>query len=120
MVNVENIWREQCEATLNIQSQYGERAALDYLVGEKLLHFVSAARSQPAFAAQLPSFVVQIRQIFPREALLAYLNELEVRLTEQSHAVDMDDTSLWTPEISDLTSLNQIVDLLRAEHLGRA
>jgi len=84
------------------------------------LHFVSAARSQPAFAAQLPSFVAQIRHIFPREALLAYLGELEVRLTEQSHDVEMDDTSIWTPEISDLTSLNQIMELLCAEHLGRA
>lgn len=120
MVKFENIWREQCDAALNIKSRFGEREALEYLVGEKLLRFVSAARSQPAFAAELPSFVAQIRQTFPREVLLAYLDELEVRLTEKSHDVDMDDTLLWTPEISDLTSLNQIMDLLRAEHLGRA
>lgn len=120
MIKFEEIWREQCDATLTIQSRYGERAALDYLVGQKLLHFVSAAREQPAFAGQLPSFVAQVRHMFPREALLTYLSDLEAQLTEKSHEVDMDDTSLGSAAMSDLTSLKQVADILRAENLGRA
>ena len=41
----EQIWREQCEASITIRTRHGERAALDYLVGEKLLLFTSTART---------------------------------------------------------------------------
>jgi hypothetical protein len=120
MVKFEDVWRDQCDATATILSRYGERAALDYLVGEKLLHFVSATKGQPEFAAQLPSFVGRVRQMFPREVMLTYLTELEARLTEESHEVDMDDLSLRSSAISDLTSLKQVADLLRVEKLGTA
>jgi len=120
MVKFEEIWREQCDAAVTIMSQYGERDALDYLVGEKLMHFTSAARTRPEFAAQLPSFVARVRQMFSREEMLTYLAELEARLTEESHEVDMDDLYLGSAAISDLTSLKQVVDLLRVENLGTA
>ena len=120
MVKFEEIWREQCDATVAIQSQYGESAALDYLVGEKLLRFASATTGQPAFAAQLPSFVARVRRMFPREAMLTYLTELEARLIDESHQVDMDDMTLGSAAISDLNSLKQVADFLRAENLGTA
>jgi len=120
MVKFEEVWRDQCDATATILSRYGERAALNYLVGEKLLHFASATRGQPAFAAQLPSFVARVRRMFPREVMLTYLTELEARLTEESHEVDMDDLSLGSAAINDLTSLKQVADLLRVENLGTA
>ena len=116
----EDIWRKQCEATLGIRKRFGEEAALDYLVGEKLLHYVSAARYNPAFAAQLPAFVSDVRQMFPRETMATYLTALEQRLTENNHFVDIEDTCLGSGSIDDLTSLKQIVDLLRAETLGTA
>lgn len=116
----EDIWRKQCEATQGIQKRFGEEAALDYLVGEKLLHYVSAARYNPAFAAQLPAFVSDVRQMFPRETMATYLTALEQRLTEDSHFVDIEHTCLGSGSIDDLTSLKQIVDLLRAETLGTA
>ena len=77
MVKFKDVWRDQCEATVMSQSQYEERAALDYLVGEKILQFASAAKGQSAFAAQLPLFVGRVRQMFPREAMLNYLTELD-------------------------------------------
>jgi hypothetical protein len=120
MAKFEEIWREQCAATVTIRSQYGERAALDYLIGEKLLHFTSAARTRPEFAAQLPAFVAEVRAMFSRESLMAYLTRLEADLTEKSHEVDMEDTYLGSAAISDLTSLKQIEDLLRADRLGTA
>lgn len=114
------IWREQCEATIAIQSRHGDRAALDYLVGEKLLLFSTTARTRPELAAQLPAFVGRVRQIFSREVIVAYVDELERRLTEESHRIDTDDAYLDSAAISDLTSLRQIGDLLRAESLGTA
>lgn len=121
MARPEDIWREQCEATATIQARYGEQAALDYLIGEKLLHFTQASRTHPAFAAQLPSFVAHIRQMFEREAMLRTLTDLEARLTEKSHEVDIeDDIVLTSAAITDLESLQQVADLLRAENLGIA
>ncbi len=116
----EDIWREQCDATLTINARYGEKAALDYLIGEKLLHFTSAAREHPAFATQLPSFVAHVRQMFAREVMLHYIAELEARLIEESHEVDPEDITLASGAINDLESLRQIVDLLRVEQLGTA
>lgn len=52
--------------------------------------------------------------------MLTYLTELESRLTEESHEVDMDDLSLGSAAINDLTSLKQVADLLRVENLGTA
>lgn len=116
----EDIWRKQCEATQGIRKRFGEEAALDYLVGEKLFQYVSAARDNPAFAEQRPAFVSDVRQMFPREAMATYLIALEQRLTEDSHFVDIDDTYLGSGSIDDLISLKQIVDLLCAETLGTA
>jgi hypothetical protein len=70
MVKFVEIWREQCDAAVTILSQYGERAALDYLVGEKLMHFTSAARTRPEFAAQIPSLIARVRRMFHREGML--------------------------------------------------
>jgi hypothetical protein len=120
MAQFEQIWREQCEASITIRTRHGERAALDYLVGEKLLLFTSTARTRPEFAAQLPAFVACVRETFRREVLVAYIAQLERSLTEESRHVDADDVYLESSAVSDLTSLLQIADLLRAEHLGTA
>ena len=61
-----------------------------------------------------------MRQIFPREVIVAYVAELERSLTEESHQVDADDPYLDTRAVRDLNSLLQIADLLRAENLGTA
>ena len=118
MAKHEDIWREQCEATVTIRARYGEKAALDYLVGEKLLHFTTASRDHPTFAAQLPAFVARVRQMFEREAMLPYLTALDARLVEESHEVDLDDIALTSGAASDLESLRQVADLMRAESLG--
>lgn len=120
MTRHEDIWREQCDATAIIQSRYGEKAALDYLIGEKLLLFTSTAQEHPAFAAQLPAFIGRVRQMFAREAIMRYLGDLEVRLIEESHEVDPDDIILESRATRELNSLQQVADLLRAESLGTA
>jgi len=39
-----NIWIEQCDAARGIRDDWGTRKALGYLVGEKLLNYIRAAR----------------------------------------------------------------------------
>ena len=42
------VWVEQCKATKAIKRRFGAKSALDYLIGEKLMHFADAARDDPA------------------------------------------------------------------------
>lgn len=67
-----NIWIEQCDAARGIRDDWGTRKALGYLVGEKLLNYIRAADSDPSWAANVPKFAAEIRQIFTDEELKAY------------------------------------------------
>jgi hypothetical protein len=51
--------------------------ALGYLVGEKLLNFLRAAAQDPAFAGEVPSFVAEIREIFDRDEIRMYLDNVQ-------------------------------------------
>jgi hypothetical protein len=55
---------EPCEAALRIKQRFGLGNALEYLVGEKLLHFVVTTERHPEFAQVLPYFVAQIKRLF--------------------------------------------------------
>jgi hypothetical protein len=57
-------WIEQCEATQRIKQRFGLSSALEYLVGEKLLHFVEAAEHHSEFAQELPHFIAEIKRVF--------------------------------------------------------
>ena len=52
MIQFHKIWVEQCEATEGIRERFGTENALDYLIGEKLFHFVQASAQHPEFAAE--------------------------------------------------------------------
>lgn len=69
----EKIWVEQCDATANIQTNFGIQPALHYLVGEKFLDFLDAAQSNEDFQAEVPQFVERIRLIFSQDQLAGYL-----------------------------------------------
>lgn len=56
-------WIEQCEAQ-GIKQRFGLSNALEYLVGEKLLHFIEAAEHHAEFAQELPYFVAEIKRVF--------------------------------------------------------
>lgn len=70
------IWIEQCAATEDIRERFGIKNALDYLVDEKLFAFLDAAEQDPAFAAELPAFVAEIRRLFTVQELRDYLDQL--------------------------------------------
>jgi hypothetical protein len=71
------VWTEQCAATHSIKSRFGVKAALDYLVTEKLLTFADVAASHPEFARELPVFVAEVRRIFAAHEIAEHLAALE-------------------------------------------
>ncbi len=70
-------WIEQCEATQRIKLQFGLSSALEYLVGEKLLHYVEAAEHHPEFAQELPYFIAAIKRVFSLAEIGNYAVHIE-------------------------------------------
>jgi hypothetical protein len=73
MAAPQKIWIDQCDATANVENNFGTQPALDYLIGEKFLDFLEAAEHDGDFEAEIPAFVARIKTIFGRWQLAAYL-----------------------------------------------
>jgi len=74
MAEPHRIWIEQCDATANIENNFGVQPALHYLIGEKFLDFLEAAEQDDDFESEIPAFVARVRTIFERWQLAAYLD----------------------------------------------
>jgi hypothetical protein len=74
---VHKIWIEQCDAAQTIKARFGLTTAFDYLVGEKLMSFASAASRHPDFARELPRFVSEVRRMFTPDEIGAQLAQIE-------------------------------------------
>jgi hypothetical protein len=116
-IEFHKIWIEQCEATETIRERFGLQNALDYLIGEKLFHFVAAAEQHPEFAAELPHFLNQIRRTFTAQQIHNYLDDLErakfMSPIEADEDLDLEDED---PEFADYLLDNPILgaqELLR-------
>ncbi len=72
-------WVEQCDAARTIRQRFGLVSALEYLVGEKLLHFVDASERHPDFQRELPHFLAEIKRLFSLTELRTYIGALERR-----------------------------------------
>jgi hypothetical protein len=79
-----NIWIEQCEAAQTIKARFGLTAAFDYLVGETLMSFASAASRHPDFAPELPRFVSEVRRMFTPDEIGAQLAQIERSQNERN------------------------------------
>ena len=66
------IWTDCCKATVDIRVRHGVPAAVDYLVGEKLMVFAQMGESDPQFLAELPAFSQKIRSMFTSEQIAEY------------------------------------------------
>lgn len=119
MYTPQDIWQEQCAATVGILERYGQTAAFDYLVGEKLLTFTQAAETRPEFARQLPRFVATVREILPPQAIAADLQRLERRLLQKARA-EARRKNPASDASTELAAFRQVVDLLKAPALGTA
>ena len=76
-IECHKIWIEQCAATEDIRETFGLQNALDYLIGEKLFTFLLISERDPAFAAEIPMFVEEIRRLFTPDEIRNYLDHLE-------------------------------------------
>ena len=115
------IWIEQCEAAQTIKTRFGLKAAFDYLVGEKLVNFVSAASRHPDFARELPRFVSQVRSMFTPDEFGAHLAQIERAQNEQTaDALDEDDPLRENPAaVAERTRQFKLIkELLTATALG--
>jgi len=77
-------WKQQCDAARGIRDNFGTEKALGYLVGEKLLTFLSVSERDPTLATDLPAFVAEIKAIFQPWKLREYLSGLR-RLGPLAH-----------------------------------
>lgn len=73
MLNICQIWTEECDVAVRIEAEFGAEKALNYLIGEKFLDFLDASDSDPDFRAEIPAFVTEIKTIFERWQLADYL-----------------------------------------------
>jgi hypothetical protein len=73
MTEFHKIWIDQCDATVNIEDDFGTQPALEYLIGEKFLDFLEAAESEDEFRDEIPAFVARIKTLFEGWQLTAYL-----------------------------------------------
>jgi hypothetical protein len=82
MPKAQKIWIEQCDAAPTIKARFGLTAAFDYLIGEKLISFASAASRHPDFAQELPRFVSEVRRMFTPDEIGAQLAQIEYSQTD--------------------------------------
>jgi hypothetical protein len=74
-----DVWTEQCEAAQMIRARFGLKAALDYLVGEKLTIFVSPVSRPLDFTRDLPGFISEIRHMFTLDKNFVHLAKWNMR-----------------------------------------
>src|SRR5258708_4491295 len=116
-----DIWLEQCEVAKIMEAEYGLTAALDYIVGEKLMTFAETARTHADFARELPRFVSEVRRMFPAGEICTYLEQIE-RARHDNHieAPDEDDPLGEDPETAAQHARQFLLlkELLTATNLG--
>ena len=74
MIDFQKIWIDQCEAARDIREGFGLEKAIGYPVGERFLNFLEASDRHPEFAAELPGFVEEVKEIFEPGESQAYLD----------------------------------------------
>ena len=116
-----DIWSEQREAAQTIKARFGLNAAFDYLVGEKLMNFVSAASQHPDFARELPRFVSEVRSMFSPDEIRAQLAKIEQRQNERTDDIlDEDDPLRESPAeaVERIRQFTLLKELLTSTTLG--
>jgi hypothetical protein len=90
-------WQECCEATQGIRVRFGVDAAVDYLVGEKLMAFAQSGEGHPEMVAELPAFAQRVCQLF---------TSAEIR----AHFARADHAALIEPDILKEASAEEVAD----------
>jgi hypothetical protein len=113
------IWIEQCDAAQTIKTRFGLTAAFDYLVGEKLMSFTSAASRHHDFARELPRFVSEVRRMFTPDEIGAQLTQIERSQNERDVLGEEDLLCEGPPAVAECVQQFMLVkELLTAPMLG--
>ena len=116
------LWIEQGEAAQTIKARFGVTAALDYLVGEKLMNFASTASRHPDFARELPRFVSQVRRMFTPDEIGEHLAQIErAQDKKDSESLEKEDDPLHESPAAAAERVQQFMvlkELLTATTLG--
>jgi hypothetical protein len=116
------IWIEQCDAARDIKLRFGLKAALDYVVTEKLLEFARAAVDHPEYARQLPRFVSCIRGMFTPEEIRTHIARVEREQREKDSEDTEDDDELFRESPATVAERARqfatVKELLTAPELG--
>jgi hypothetical protein len=75
--DMREIWKDQCEAAVRIEEDFGVEKALGYLVGEKLCNFLKISDQNPEWAEELPAFIARIRELFEPSKIRMFLDTVE-------------------------------------------
>jgi hypothetical protein len=116
-----DVWTEQCEAAQMIRARFGLKAAFDYLVGEKLTIFVSAASRHPDFARELPRSISEVRRKFMLDEILMHLAQMEHKQNKQIWDISQEDDPLRESPAAAVQHVRQfmmIKELLTTTGLG--
>ena len=73
----EQIWKDCCNASVDIRAKFGLKASITYLVGEKLMAFAQTGERTPEFLAELPAFSKKIRKLFTTAEIEDYFERAE-------------------------------------------
>ncbi|MBA3845290.1 MAG: hypothetical protein H0X45_01465 [Planctomycetes bacterium] len=90
MSDFRDTWLEQCDAAGRILEEFGLGKAIGYLVGEKLLNSLKAARTDPDVAGEIPAFAARIREVFAQHELSAWFASVG-RLGPLGHCLSADE-----------------------------
>lgn len=129
MIGVEprRIRLDQCEASVTIRARFGLRSAFEYLVLEKLMNFAEAAKRHPAFARELPPFVVAVRALFTIRELRSEFARLELEPAQYNSDTGLGyadleegDVFVESPDVvlDQAARFETIKQLLLVDHLG--
>ncbi len=118
-MNYQKIWKEQCEAPGGIREQFGLEDAIRYLIGEKFLNYREESDRRPEFAAEVPKFVAEIKEIFEPHEISEFLDGLlHEKSAEQDEDWPFDDFEDAELEPSDVVNeAAKIVLIERAKEL---
>lgn len=70
-------WQQCCEVTPDIRTRFGVDAAIDYLVGEKLMAYARSGEAHADIVAELPAFAQRVRQLFTSVEIRAHFARAE-------------------------------------------
>jgi hypothetical protein len=104
-----------------IRARFGLKAAFDYLVGEKLITFVSATSRHPGFARELPRFISEVRRMFTPDEIRTHLAQMEHEQNKENWNVSEEDDRLRESPAAAVEHVRQFMmvkELLTMARLG--